>query len=117
MYEKYKDQVEFLLVYIREAHATDGWQTPRNEREGVLLETAKSFEQKEDHATSCVRKLDIRFPTLIDNMDNTVESAYSAWPDRIYLVGRDGRIAFKGCVGPQGFKPWELELMIQNELQ
>ena len=46
MYERYGKDVEFLLVYIREAHPTDGWQVPRNENEGVLIESAKSEEMK-----------------------------------------------------------------------
>lgn len=114
--EKYKGQVEFLLVYIREAHPTDGGQAPANLRDGVLLESAKNLEQKEEHATSCVRKLDIRFTTLVDDMDNRTESDYSGWPDRLYLVGRSGRLAYKGGPGPGGFRPAELELAIQKEL-
>lgn len=116
MYEKYKDDVEFLLVYIREAHPTDGRQVPVNEREGILLPTAKTLEQKEEHATQCVLKLDIRFTTLVDNLDNQVELNYTAFPDRLYLIGKDGRIAWKGRPGPQGFRPAELEAAIQKEL-
>ena len=116
LFEKYGKEVEFLLVYIREAHSTDGWQLPANERDGVLLESAKSMDQKEDHATSCVRKLNIKFTTLVDNMDNLVETNYAGWPDRLYLVGRDGRIAFKGAPGPGGFRPPELEAAIRKEL-
>ncbi|MBI3684219.1 MAG: deiodinase [Acidobacteria bacterium] len=116
MFEKYKDRVEFLLVYIREAHATDGWQVPRNVKEGILLENAKTMEQKEEHATSCARKLDIKFPTLLDGMDNKVELAYTAWPDRLYLVDKNGRIAYKSKPGPGGFKPVELEAAIRQEL-
>ena len=116
MYEKYKGEVEFLLVYIREAHATDGWQLPVNERDGVLLPIAKSIEQKEEHATACVRKLDIRFTTLVDNMDNKVELDYSGWPDRLYLVGKDGRVAWKAGPGPQGFRPPKLEGAIRKAL-
>ncbi len=116
MYEKYKDRVEFLLVYVREAHPTDGWQVPANERAGVLLPAAKSIEQKEEHATACVRKLNIRFTTLIDGMDNKVELDYSGWPDRLYLVAKDGRIAYKGGPGPGGFHPNELEAAIGAEL-
>jgi len=115
--EKYRDRVQFLLVYIREAHSTDGWQTPRNKREGVLLESAKTFEMKEEHATVCQRKLDIRFTTLIDEMDNKVESDYTAWPDRLYLVGKDGRVAWKSGPGPQGFRPAQLEAAIVKELE
>ena len=116
MYEKYNGRVKFLLVYIREAHATDGWQVPANKRDGVLLESAKSQDQKEDHATQCVRKLNIKFPALVDNMDNQVEQDYTAWPDRLYVVGKDGRIAWKGAPGPGGFRPPELEAAIQKEL-
>lgn len=114
--EKYKGRAEFLLVYIREAHPTDGWQVKINEREGVLLPTAKNAEEKEDHASACVTKLDIRFTTLVDGMDNKVEEAYAGWPDRLYLVGKDGRIAWKGDVGPRGFRPPELEAAIRKEL-
>ena len=108
--------MQFLLVYIREAHATDGRQVRANVRDGVLLESAKTLEQKEQHATACTRKLDIRFTTLVDGMDNKVEEQYSGWPDRLYLVGKDGRIAFKGAPGPGGFRPAELEAAIRKEL-
>jgi hypothetical protein len=117
MAEEFKGRVQFLLIYIREAHATDGWQVPANERDGVLLPSAKSLEEKEDHADACVRKLDIRFPTLVDNMKNETELAYHGWPDRLYLVGKDGTIQFKSAPGPQGFKPAELRTAIEKELR
>jgi len=116
LYEKYKGRVEFLLVYIREAHPTDGRQAPRNVKEGVLLPSVKTAGQKEEHATACVRKLNIKFPALIDGMDNQAEQAYTAYPDRLYLVGKYGRIAFKGQPGPRGFRPAELEAAIRKEL-
>ncbi len=116
MYEKYKDQVEFLLVYIREAHPTDGRQVPRNLREGILLPSAKTDQEKHEHATACVRKLNIKFRSVVDNIDNKVEADYAAWPDRLYLVGKEGRIAWKGRPGPKGFRPDELEAAIRKEL-
>ena len=115
MAEKYKGKVEFLLVYIREAHPTDGWQVAANERDRVLLETAKTFNQKEEHADACVRNLGIKFPTVVDNLDNKVELNYAGWPDRLYLIGKDGRIAWKGGPGPKGFQPPELEAAIAAE--
>jgi hypothetical protein len=50
--------------------------------------------------------------TVVDELDNAVASAYGGWPDRLYLVGEDGRIAFQGGEGPFGFKPAELERAI-----
>lgn len=117
MAARYRDQVEFLLIYIREAHPTDGWQLPVNERQGALLESAKTIEQKEDHALVCSRKLDIRFTTLVDGMDNQVELNYAGWPDRLYLISREGKIVYKSAQGPAGFKPAELEAAIQALLR
>jgi|SRR5215469_7623574 len=117
MSEKYKGQVEFLLVYIREAHPTDGWQADANLRAGILLESAKTFDEKQDHAAACVRNLGIKFETVVDNLDNRVELDYAGWPDRLYLIGKDGRIDWKGEPGPQGFKPPDLEAAIQAELR
>ena len=116
MAEKYKDKVEFLLVYIREAHPVDGVQAQRNIEEGIQISAAKDFGQKEEYASSCVRNLGIKFTTVVDNMDAQVELNYMGWPDRLYLVGKDGKIAWKGAPGPQGFKPQQLESAIASEL-
>jgi len=116
MAERFKGQVEFLLVYVREAHPTDGWQVPRNKKENVLLESAKTYEQKEEHATSCARNLGITFTTLVDGMDNATEKAYTAWPDRFYIVDKEGKIVVKGRPGPAGFKSDEIEAGIKKVL-
>ena len=55
-------------------------------------------------------------PAIVDRLDDQVNKAYSAWPDRFYLVGKDGRIAFTGGRGPGGFRPNELEDAIVEEL-
>jgi hypothetical protein len=55
-------------------------------------------------------------PMAVDGVDNAVASAYGGWPDRLYLVGSDGRIAYQGGEGPFGFKPDELERAIEREL-
>ena len=38
-------------------------------------------------------------------MDDRVNRAYAAGPDRIYVVDQDGKIAVKADRGPWGFKP------------
>jgi alkylhydroperoxidase family enzyme len=48
-------------------------------------------------------------PLVVDEMDDRVGHAYSGMPDRLYLIDRKGRIAYKGGRGPFGFKPGELE--------
>jgi iodothyronine deiodinase-like protein len=116
MAEKYKGQVEFLLVYIREAHPTDGWDSPANHRDNILITKATNYGEKEGYASACVRNLGIKFTTVVDKMDAKVELNYLGWPDRMYLVGKDGRIAWKGDPGPRGFQPPKLEAAIRAEL-
>src|SRR3989442_12358158 len=117
MAEKYKGQVEFLLVYIREAHPTDGWATPANRKAGIEIAKAKNYEEKEEYANACVRNLGIKFTTVVDKMDAKVELNYLGWPDRMYVIGKNGRIAWKADPGPKGFKPPQLEAAIQAELK
>jgi hypothetical protein len=56
---------------------------------------------------------------LEDNRREQIALADPSSPaerDRLYLVGRDGRIAFQGGEGPFGFKPEELGAAIEVEL-
>jgi type I thyroxine 5'-deiodinase len=64
----------------------------------------------------CV-ELKLTMPTLLDGLDDKVGKDYGAFPDRLYLIGRDGKIAYKGGPGPFGFKPPELEEAIKEELR
>ena len=96
-------------MYIREAHPSDGWQVGANRSEGVIYDQPTTEQERETVAESCRLGLDISIPMLIDDMDNTAELAFAAWPDRLYIVGKDGRIAYKGSPGPSGFKPREME--------
>ncbi len=45
----------------------------------------------------------VSLPILVDTMDDRAERAYPAWPDRVYVIDKDGRIAYKGGPGPGGF--------------
>ena len=49
-------------------------------------------------------------------MGNSTDLAYSALPDRLYLVGKDGTIAYKSGQGPMGFRPDEFEAAIKDYL-
>ena len=58
----------------------------------------------------------MNMPIAIDRIDNAVASVYGGWPDRLYLIGGNGRVAFQSGEGPFGFKPDELERAIEREL-
>jgi type I thyroxine 5'-deiodinase len=86
-----------------------------NVRDGVLFSSPKNEVERASVAGLCMRKLGIKFPALIDGFDNRVESAYTGWPDRLYLIAPGGRIVFKSKAGPFGFHPQDLAAAIQRE--
>jgi Iodothyronine deiodinase len=114
LYEQYGSQLEFYAVYILEAHPTDVWQMQSNIKDNVLFATPKNDEEREYVAGACVRKLGIKFPAVIDGIENTTEKAYTGWPDRLYLIGSDGKVLFKSKPGPFGFHPADLEVAIKK---
>jgi iodothyronine deiodinase-like protein len=109
-------EVAFFVIYIKEAHPEDGWVLGSNRRAGVKIVDPVADAMRVDVARSCAQRLQLRLAVLVDGVDNAVASAYGGWPDRLYLVGLDGRIAFRGGVGPFGFRPSELESAIRAEL-
>ena len=101
-------------MYILEAHPTDIWQMQSNIKDKVVFASPKDYAERELVAGSCVRKLGIKFPAVLDGFDNSVEKAYTGWPDRIYLIDKKGQIAYKSKPGPFGFRPEELSAALQH---
>ena len=114
LYEQYGNQVEFLVVYITEAHPSDVWQTENNFRDKVVFASPRNEDERASVAGTCVRKLGIKIPALLDEFGNSTESAYTAWPDRLYLIDRNGKVAYKSKPGPFGFKPDQLQAAMRS---
>lgn len=60
--------------------------------------------------------MSLSMPALVDGMDDAVNHAWQAGPERLYLVGKDGRVAYAGGPGPFEYRPDELEAAIRKEL-
>ena len=110
-YQHYKDKATIYLVYIREAHPVDGWYTGFR-----AIKDPRTLEERHDVAGQCLSTLKFTIPCLVDGIDNAVERAYAAWPDRIYVIDPTGKIAYKSGPGPWGFRPRELEVALQKLL-
>ena len=72
------------------------------------------MEERVEIAKTCYSNLGLSFPAIIDKMDDKVEKDYASWPDRLYIVGKTGRIAYKGGKGPGGFKPQEMAVKLKQ---
>ncbi len=110
LYQRYSDEVQFLIIYIREAHPRDGWAMPTDYTPDINDPT--TIEERRKVAGECADAMAHGIKTYVDEMDDPVMTAYVALPERLYLVGVDGRIAYQGGQGPFDFHPGELEQAI-----
>jgi hypothetical protein len=76
LFEQYKTEQSFYIVYILEAHASDAWQMALNIRQNVVLNSPRTFKERISVADACVRNLHIPIPALIDNFANTGNRLY-----------------------------------------
>lgn len=82
-----------------------------------IVEEPTTLAERNAVAAVCLRRTDFDgMPAVVDGMDNATERAYAAAPDRLYLIGKDGAVAYQGGRGPFGFLPSELEKAIETEL-
>lgn len=109
MFDEHGGRAEFAVIYIAEAHPVDEWQTDSNEAEGIRWMQHASFEDRLGAAARCAERLGLAIPTAVDGMDNAAGREFSAWPERIYILGTSGEIAYRGGPGPWDFDPGEAE--------
>ena len=103
--------MQFLVIYIREAHPDDGWSgKPKG------INDPKTIDERREVAGMCEDQMQYGIRTYVDGMDDAVMTAYAAWPERLYLIGQDGRVVYAGGRGPGGFKPAELKEAIDRLL-
>jgi thiol-disulfide isomerase/thioredoxin len=113
LHAKYGDRVEFLAVYVREAHPIDGWITSYNESAKIEITQPTTLEARLAVANQLCERVDLAFPLLIDQMDDQVGHAYSGMPNRLYLIDPEGEVVYKSGRGPRGYKSGELAQSIE----
>src|SRR4051812_30176715 len=80
-----------------------------NDAAGIAVKQPRDQGERDDAAHKCCGTLGITMPLVVDELDDHVGHLYSGMPDRLYVIGRDGRVAYKSGRGPFGFKPGEME--------
>ena len=126
LFEEYHDKVQFLDIYIREAHPIDGWWFGRRLTKTLVKKFSpnvsmdyhdpQTIEERRAVANDCETALHYGIRTYVDEMDDRVNLAYAAWPTRSYMVGMDGRIQYAAKMGPTSLKPKELKIAMDNYL-
>ncbi len=100
MYASYNDYIEFLIVYVREAHP----EMLKQGNETGIVGRPETLDERIILATACVTKYKFTIPMVIDGMDGKVNSDYKAAPVRVTVTDIDGKVAFYAGRGPFDFK-------------
>lgn len=104
MYQDYNDIVNFRIVYMSEAHPIDSRRPSPVAREKGITEHA-DYGERCSIARAFLDEQNLTIPAIVDDFDNTVNLAYHAFPDRLFVVKTDGTLAVAGKRGPWGFVP------------
>ena len=105
----FADTFDFVTVYIREAHPTDGWDLIGNE---YVMAQHRILEDR----VSAARQLEaagIKGPIVVDTMTNGAQRAYKSLPEALYLV-EHGKIVYQG-LGPYSYEPAELRTLMTDK--
>ena len=90
IYNDYREHADFLTVYVREAHPTDEWQMKSNVKDDVCYAQPKNLAGRVTIANDFIRRFQYPVPFGIDDMSNAANDAYSAWPERLYVIDERG---------------------------
>jgi peroxiredoxin len=102
LYDQFRgDEIEFLFIYVREAHP--GEQIPAHGTMREKTEAARLLRDEED----------IQMPVLVDDLRGTIHRKYSRLPNPAYLIDKAGRVAFR-CMWA---KPEEIGSAIEELLE
>jgi hypothetical protein len=84
LYHCYRDLgFEFLTIYVREPHPGEHYGPHR------------TWEQKLMFARKCREQDGIENPLVVDELDGPVHRAYGSMPNMIYVIDKNGKIAYK----------------------
>lgn len=119
--------MQFLTIYIREAHPVDGWWLGKGvfgwalkiskSKAAFDVTDPKNIEERRSVASNCEQALQYGIRTYVDEMDDAVNKAYAAWPTRLYLIGLGGKVVYHGGLGPFDFHPYKLKNAIDNYIK
>ncbi|MEX0726417.1 MAG: deiodinase-like protein [Planctomycetaceae bacterium] len=118
VYEQFKDRVEFLFVYIREAHPDSVLSVVASDGRESLLKISQptDLSARAASAAVCQRTLKLSMPIAVDDIDNRVGKAYAGWPNRMVVVDTDGTILYASDPAPGGTNAKRLRTWLEENL-
>jgi alkyl hydroperoxide reductase subunit AhpC len=83
LYDRFRgDEIEFLFIYVREAHP------------GEVIPAHGSMREKIEAARLLRDEEDMQMPILVDDLRGSIHRKYSTLPNPSFLIDKSGRVAF-----------------------
>ena len=79
-----RQDIRFLCVYIREAHAADVWPI-----DGPVVSEPQTSEARVEVAREFARACGLDWTILVDEVEDGFLRAFSPWPFRLYVLRGD----------------------------
>jgi peroxiredoxin len=98
-----RSEVEFLFVYVREAHP------------GAELPAHHSMEDKARAALLLREQEQIDFPVLVDELGGEVHRRYGALPNASFIIDKSGRVAYRSLASHSASLGAALEELLERE--
>lgn len=105
----FREQADFIFIYIGEAHATDGWKFQKNE---FSIATHRSLADR----LVAAQEMMLRLPSyrhFVDDMADEACLRYRAHPERLCII-QHGKVSYAGEQGPFGFHPQHVRAWLEK---
>lgn len=83
LHERFGDRIEFVSLYVREAHPGDRYPQP------------ETMDRKVRHARDYARRDAINWTVAVDDVDGDLHQKLDPKPHAAYLVGTDGTVLWR----------------------
>jgi len=110
---KYGEFIDFVCIYISEAHANDVWPLGRH----VDIPSHKTFEDRVTSSDILINKYGLNIPVMYDTMTDEFDKKYAVWPERYYIIRNNKMDYIFEPTIDFGFDRSEMENQLNNRLE
>ena len=109
--------IDFIIIYIKEAHASDGWKFDGSEHS--FIANHRDIEDRIEAVRTLIELGNIEKEDEIDVYCDTINDytnhLFRGWPERLYVLF-DDKIIYQGGPGPIGYSIPSLDFFLKNQI-
>ncbi len=103
-YNELNAPIDFIIIYIKEAHASDGWKFDGPQYS--FIANHKDLQDRIEAVRVMIERgnitKEIKISVYCDTMDDHTNHLFRGWPERLYVF-HNQTILFRGENGPTGY--------------